>query len=202
MGRKLPRFVQAWVDREGRSHHYFLRRGYPRTRLPGLPWSSEFMLAYQAAFVSGTLPIGARLRSKPGSLSAAIAGYYNSQLFRGLTGGTPAMRRAILERFRNEHGDKPIALLPKKFVIAVLDRMEPFAARNWLKAIRHLMQYCIDQELIWINRTLGIRCSMSSSSFDWSAENLSGSTSHHIRPPNGLHARSQRHFRGLKPRVT
>ena len=51
-------------------------------------------------------------------------------------------------------------------------------------------------------RPLASTCSMSSSSFDWSAENLSGSTSHHIRPPNGLHARSQRHFRGLKPRVT
>jgi integrase len=157
MSRKFPRFVQAWVDREGRSHHYFRRRGYPRTRLPGLPWSPEFMMAYQAALVSGTLPIGARLRSKPGSLSAAIANYYGSQAFRSLTGGTPAMRRAILERFRNEHGDKPIALLPKKFVIAVLDRMEPFAALNWLKAIRHLMQYCIDQELIRIDPTLGIR---------------------------------------------
>ena len=51
-------------------------------------------------------------------------------------------------------------------------------------------------------RPLASTCSMSSSSFDWSAENLSGSTSHHIRPPNGLHARSQRHSRGLKPRVT
>jgi integrase len=157
MGRRLPRFVQAWVDRDGRSHHYFRRRGYPRTRLPGLPWSSEFMLAYQAALDSAPLPIGERLRSKAGSLSAAIAGYYGSQLFRGLTGGTPAMRRAILERFRNEHGDKPITLLPKKFVVAVLDRMEPFAARNWLKAIRHLMQYCIDQELIRVDPTLGIK---------------------------------------------
>ena len=31
---------------------------------------------------------------------------------------------------------------------------------------------------------------------------LSGSTSHHIRPRNGLHARSQRHSLGLKPRAT
>ena len=37
------------------------------------------------------------------------------------------------------------------------------------------------------------------SSFDWSAETLSGSTSHAIRPRNGCHARSQRHSLGLKP---
>ena len=103
-------------------------------RLTGLPGSAEFMRAYEMALSSAPEPIGAN-RNKPGSVSAAIAGYYSSQLFRGLTGGTPAMRRAILERFRDEHGDKPIALLPKKFVIAVLDRMQPFAARNWLKAI-------------------------------------------------------------------
>ena len=36
------------------------------------------------------------------------------------------------------------------------------------------------------------------SSFNWSAENLSVSTSHLILPRNGLHARSQRHSLGLK----
>ena len=122
MGRKLPRFVQAWVDREGRSHHYFRRRGYPRTRLPGLPWSAEFMLAHQAALDAASPPIGVS-RSPPGSLSAAIASYYGSQAFRSLTGGTPAMRRAILGTFsRASTVTKPIALLPKEFIVAVLDR--------------------------------------------------------------------------------
>ena len=51
-------------------------------------------------------------------------------------------------------------------------------------------------------RPLASTCSTSSSSSDWSAENLSGSTSHPIRPRNGLHARSQRHSLGLKPRAT
>src|SRR3982075_2103880 len=48
-------------------------------------------------------------------------------------------------------------------------------------------------------RPLASTCSMSSSSFDWSAETLSGSTSHHIRPRNGSHVRSQRYFLGLRP---
>ena len=51
-------------------------------------------------------------------------------------------------------------------------------------------------------RPLASTCSMFSSSFDWNDESLSGSTSHAIRPRNGLHARSQRHSLGLKPRAT
>jgi hypothetical protein len=51
-------------------------------------------------------------------------------------------------------------------------------------------------------RPLASTCSMSSSSFDWSAETLSGSTSHDIRPRNGSHVRSQRHSLGTRPRRT
>ena len=55
---------------------------------------------------------------------------------------------------------------------------------------------------LFIVPTIASTCSMSSSSFDGSAETLSGSMSHHIRPRNGLHARSQRRSLGLKPRAT
>src|SRR5262249_27355141 len=37
---KPPKYVQAWVDsRDARAYSSLPRRGYPRTRLPGLPWS-------------------------------------------------------------------------------------------------------------------------------------------------------------------
>jgi integrase len=169
-------YVQEFVDRPtGTVFRYFRRPGYPRVRLPGLPGSTEFMAAYQEALAhSAPLSIGAAKRSKPGSLSAAIAAYYGSQSFRALTGGTPAMRRAILERFRAEHGDKPIALLPKKFVVAMLDCMEPHAARNWLKAIRHLMRYCVEHELVREDPTLGIKLKMvkSDGHHTWSEEEV------------------------------
>lgn len=102
------------------------------------------------------LPVGAK-RTKPGTVNAAITGYYNSLQFRSLKGGTPKMRRAILERFRREHGDKPIALLPQKFIAVMLSQMKPFAARNWLKTIRHLMQFCVEQEMCAVDPTQGIK---------------------------------------------
>ena len=156
MRRKLPKYVQGWVDSEGRPHHYFRRPGYPRVPLKGLPWSPQFLADYEAALQGPALAIGTK-RSKPGSAGAVIAGYYASLDFGELAVGTQKMRRAILERFRKAHGDKPIALLPQKFITAMLNEMKPFAARNWLKTIRGLMQFCVKHELCAIDPTQGIK---------------------------------------------
>src|SRR5215472_485397 len=151
------KFVQGWVDRDGRVHFYFRRAGYPRIRLPGLVGSAEFMAAYAAALGTEATPIGRDKRSKPGSVSAAIAAYYSSQSFRSLSGGTPAKRRAILERFREDHGHLALAGMPKRFIVALLDTMEPHSARNWLKALRGLLRSCVEHELCREDPTLAIR---------------------------------------------
>jgi integrase len=156
MTRIRLKYVQAWVDGEGRAHHYFRRRGYPRMRLPGLPGSTEFMTAYQFALAAAPEPVGAT-RTHPGSLSAVLVAYYGSQSFRLLSVGTQALWRQILERWRETDGDKPIAVLPKEFIVRKLDGMKPHAARNWLKAIRHLMAYCIEHGLIRHDPTASIK---------------------------------------------
>src|SRR5215510_14270142 len=182
-------YVQSFRDKKtGAVFHYFRRAGFRRVRLPGLPGSTEFMAAYQAALGSRPEPIGVTKRSKPGSVSAAIVSYYGSQSFRNLTGGTPAMRRAILERFRGQHGDKPIALMPKKFIVALLDQMEPFAARNWLKAIRALMHHCVEHELIRENPTQGIKLPTikSHGHHTWTEDEIAAFEAHH---PIGSKAR-------------
>ena len=46
---KMPRFTQAFIDRHGNARFYFRRTGFKRAPLPGLPWSPEFMAAYEAA---------------------------------------------------------------------------------------------------------------------------------------------------------
>lgn len=139
---RLP-YVQEFVGKNGAVFRYFRRPGCKRVRLPGLPGSSEFMAAYQAAVDAPRVEIGAK-RSRAGTVGAAVAAYYLSPLYFGsLAPGTQKMRRAILERFRAAHGDKPIALLPAEFIALTLAKMRPFAARNWLKAIRHLMQFVL-----------------------------------------------------------
>jgi integrase len=158
MSRLRLKYVHSFVDHDGGPRHYFRRRGFRLTPLPGVYGSEEFMAAYHAACDAVTpVEIGANKRSGPGSLSAAIAAYYGSLEFRALTGGTPAKRRAILEIFREQHGDKPVRLLPRKFIADTLDSMKPHTARNWLKTIRALMQYCVEHEMIAADPTLGIK---------------------------------------------
>jgi integrase len=169
------RYVQSFVDRKtGAVFHYFRQRGYPRIRLPGVPGSREFMEAYQRALDSQQMPIGAS-RTKAGSVSAAIIGYYDSTMFFGsLAPSTQAIRRQVLERFRAEHGDKPMALMPQKFIVLMLGKLKPSVALNWLTAIRHLMQYAVSANLCEADPTQGIKLKARKSDgiYTWSEQDI------------------------------
>lgn len=158
MARIRLRYVQEWTDKDtGITFRYFRRRGCKRVPLPGLPGSAEFMEAYQMALDAPRLQIGEK-RSKSGTVGAVIGAYYLSTLYFGaLAPGTQQMRRAILERFRAEHGDKPIALLPSQFIALTLNKLKPHAARNWFKAIRHLMAFAVSVGACRADPTQGIK---------------------------------------------
>jgi integrase len=79
----------------------------------------------------------------PGTVNAAIVAYYAHNSFLVLAEGTQKMRRAILERFRMEHGEKRLAALQRPHLAALLGAKRPFAARNWLKTLRGLMQFVV-----------------------------------------------------------
>jgi hypothetical protein len=148
MARLRLRYVQGYVDRgTGVAFYYFRRRGYRRIRLPGLPGSAEFIAAYQQALSESPMPVSAT-RTRAGSVNAAVIGYYDSATYFGsLAPTTQTKRRQILERFRAEHGDKPIALLPQKFITVMLSKLKPTVAIAWLGAIRHVMQYAVSANL-------------------------------------------------------
>ena len=152
------RYVQAFVDRKtGAVFRYFRRPGFPRIRLPGLPGSADFMAAYQAALDAQHFEVGATKRSKPGSVSAVIAGYYTSLEFRSLAVNTQASRRSVLERFRTLHGDKPLARLPQKFIAHELSKMKPHVAHSFLRTLRALLQFAVAQEFCTQDPTQGIK---------------------------------------------
>ncbi len=140
---RLP-FIHCFRDRHGKVRHYFRRIGFKQVPLPGLPGSEEFMAAYQAA-LAGKAPcieIGVS-RTKPGTVNAVVVAYYQSLAFGSLAIGTQSMRRAILERFRAEHGEKRIGTLPREFISRTLNKRSPAAARNWLKTLRGLLQFAV-----------------------------------------------------------
>jgi integrase len=163
MGRHLmrrpPKFVHGFIDRHGKPRWYFRRAGFKQVRLPGLPWSPEFMSAYEAVLSeTPRLEIGAR-RTKPGTVAAAVAGYFGSATFANLAESTRRTRRQILERFRAEHGDKAIATLGKTHVERMVNAKAttPGAALNFLGALRALMRHAITVGLRADDPTVGIR---------------------------------------------
>jgi integrase len=67
------------------------------------------------------------------------------------------MRRAILERFRASYGDRQIGGLQRVHIVNLLGSKKPFAARNWLKTIRGLMQFLVASGQRQDDPTAGIK---------------------------------------------
>jgi integrase len=138
------RYIQGWVDRTtGRPRYRVRRRGFASVELPGVPGSPEFMAAYQAALANAPAAIGIK-RNAPGTVAYVVAAYLDSQSHFGrLAPGTRAMRRAILEHVREDHGGLPFATMTPKFIAWLLDQKKPHMARAWLKALRGLCRFAV-----------------------------------------------------------
>jgi len=188
MARIRLQYVQEFVGRNGDVFRYFRRHGCKRLRLPGAPGSAEFMAAYEAA-LDAPRPLIGEKRSKSGTVGATITAYYLSTLYFGsLSAGTQQMRRAILERFRAEHGDKPIASMPPQFISLTLNKLKPHAARNWFKAIRHVMAFAVSVGICKTDPTQGVKLPKAKSKEHrpWTPEEVAAYESAH---PIGTKAR-------------
>ena len=149
MGRSLTKlrlqYIHEFRDRHGKIRRYVRLPGRKRIPLKGAPGSEDFMAIYQAALAGETprVEVGAS-RTRPGTVNAAVISYFNSSSFQSLASNTRRNRRNILERFRQEHGDKRIALLQRTHI----DRMvsakagTPGTARIFISALRALMTHC------------------------------------------------------------
>jgi hypothetical protein len=139
---RLP-FLKKYRDRHGKLRFYHRPTGTP---LPGKPGSPEFMAAYQAAcgHTAPAVPELTVVKSTPrlradaeGSIDWLVSRYFESDQWKGLSADTQAGRRRALERFRADHGDKPLDSLQAIHIKALMDQNGGTAhsKRNWLKHI-------------------------------------------------------------------
>jgi integrase len=149
-------YVHEYRDRHGKVRRYFNRRGYPKIALPGAPGSPAFMEAYNAARAALQVRDIGKERSAVGTVNTAIAAYCVDQRFLAFAEGTRKSRRAILERFREQFGDRRLATLERPHLVAILGKLKPFAARNWLKTLRGLMEFAVAANLRGDDPTVGI----------------------------------------------
>ena len=156
--RRLPRYVHGYMDRHGKPRHYLRQPGRKDVPLPGLPWSVQFIEAYGAAKSQAAPVVIGVKRTMPGTVAEAVARYLGSSAFTsGLAVSTQGMRRAILERFRVEHGDKRLRKLHPEHIGRLLGRLRPYAQRNMLKTLRGLMQFALTEGLIGADPTAMVK---------------------------------------------
>jgi integrase len=156
------RFIQAFTAPSGQTYFYFRRPGMRRIRLRGLPGSLEFMAAYQDALAAAEprKGIGAS-RNAAGTIAHLVALYAESSQFKHEI--APETRRttwSILKRFRDEHGSKRVAPLRRAHVLSLLEDRTPFARRNWLRALRSVMNYAVNSGLIAEDPTDGLKAKL------------------------------------------
>ena len=139
----LPKHCGWNTDHHGKRRVRFRKGGFS-IYIAGTPWSEDFMRQYAAALdgvKAQTAEIGIE-RTKPGTISALIVSYYKL-VFPTIEPSTQKMRRSILERFRRQHGDKPVARLESAHIAAIVAAMKktPTAANNFRKVLHSLLEH-------------------------------------------------------------
>jgi integrase/recombinase XerD len=162
---KLKHVNKFW-SANCRRHVYVCRPpGFKSKMLKGEPGSEAFMAEYHDWLArAGVVEIGAS-RTKSGSINAAIVAYLKDDAFtKGLAETTQKMRRAILDRFREtiapsgqRYGEKGIATLQRRHVLAMFDGMTRDAKKNWIKTLRGLMAFAVAKQLRADDPTQGIK---------------------------------------------
>lgn len=162
---KMPRFTQAFIDRHGNARFYFRRPGFKRVPLPGLPWSPEFMAAYEAA-MAGQAHIIAAPRAKQGSFAALAASYFASSAFMTMKPSTKGVYRNAIDRLcrsknkdGNEIGGKSAATLQREHVVKLMAAraQKPESANLLRKVLRAMMTHAVESGLRADDPTLDVK---------------------------------------------
>jgi integrase/recombinase XerD len=161
-------FVNSYRDpRNGTMRHQFRRKGCRKIMLKGRPGSAEFMDHYAellAQSENAAAHVGAS-KIKPGSIDALIVKYLQHDTFtKGLAEATQAARRPILDNFRqcmtpggHRYGENRLRTIQRKNITDALAGKTPIMQRVWMKALRHLIAFAIDQGELKDDPTIGIK---------------------------------------------
>jgi enterobacteria phage integrase len=150
MTRIKLRYVNEFVDQDGKVRRYFRRRGGRAIPLPGLPGSIEFMSAYQAALAVVSPPPPSPKHVIPGSLAAAAAGYFRSSDFANLSPSSQRSYRAAIQPILAAHGHRLVRDLTKvaaRHVIEEIGATRPGMANLTRSVLSKIITYAVETGL-------------------------------------------------------
>ncbi|WP_461343724.1 tyrosine-type recombinase/integrase [Brevundimonas sp. GN22] len=152
--------VTSFRDRHGKVRFRYRRKGEKTIYLPGVPGSSEFAAAYQAATEGG----GAKLvigqgRTKPGTINALAVAIYSSAEWSLMAKTTQATYRGIIERLRTDYGDLPVKGIRQSHILTMRDKRAatPTAANNMVKVLRWMLQFAVARQMRDDNPAIGVK---------------------------------------------
>lgn len=156
MPRPRKPHLQKQTTRHGRVVWYFRRGHGKRIRMPGDYGSDEFNAAYEAA-LSGQTP-RARRPANSASLTWLIEQYRQSADWSRLSATTHKQRNAIFDALVKGKGERAFSTISRKTIQNSIDarRETPFAAANFLKAMRGLFRWAFKAEHVEADPTEGL----------------------------------------------
>lgn len=155
VSRKLP-YLKSYRDRHGKPRHYLRVPGAAAVALPGEYGSREFIDAYWEAREQNANRERGEEKTIPYSFGALIALYYKSAGYKDLHPKTRATYRGLLERFRKEHGAKPVKGFRQRHIITILDA-KTSNQTNWRKVIRLILKLAVERGWIEVHPMDGLR---------------------------------------------
>jgi integrase len=155
--RKLDPYTSLFVDIRGKERCRFRRNGLS-IYLPH-PSAKGYRTAYEEALGKSAGLIPLEPRSKPGSVSDLLPRFYESVGFKKGGYEWRRTRKQVLEAFREEYGDDPVAAFRPKDISAILakklDKVDGKGGTHAAKRLREqldlLFRFAVRQEWIVSN---------------------------------------------------
>lgn len=148
------------VSRHG-TVRWVVRIGHgPRIPIEAEYGTAHFKALYHEAINSRVLGEGRPLRRNgEGTLSWLIARYQGSSAWEASEKSTQQQRARLLKSALKDAADMPYTAVAKRHILDGLDRRKatPNQANAWLKAMRRLFAWAVEQEFLAVNPVEGVK---------------------------------------------
>src|SRR5688572_21971967 len=145
MKRWLPDNVTAYRDRHGKQRYRFRKTGLRAYHFTSAPGTEEFREEYRVC--STAQPKADRYPH--GTFDWLAVRFYETVAWKVMAENSRRTYRGIIERFRGEHGTKPVALVKTRHIDRILEKMadRPAAANNLRKVLKRMFRLAVKLEL-------------------------------------------------------
>lgn len=140
--RWLPKYVTVFTDRHGKFRYRYRRGKFSRyfSHRPGSQGFLEELDAFMSECESPKINL-----AKKGSMADLAHQFYGTAKWKGMKPSTRATYGGIIDRFMQEHGNKPVMMIETRHIDSIIGNMSdrPQAANNLRKVLRLLLRYAV-----------------------------------------------------------